>query len=776
MAQEELEAATQLHLAGKIDEAEWAYARLISAEPQNAEAFHRAGILAYQRGQFAQAVHLAGKAIAIDSTAARYHCAMGNSLASLGKMPDAAAAYQEALRRQEAFPEALTGLGGVLQAMGKFSQAVEVHQKLVSVAPKSARGWTALGISLQSLGRIQEAIAAYQKVLSIEPNHLEAMSNLGAALQGMGSTSQALALFRKALEVNPAHASSMNNLGNALAMQGKLDEARMWLAKAVQIQPQFALGWYNLGNVELKAHRFAEAAQAYRRAIELSPRHVDARINLGNALQGLGKPEESATIYLEALNINGNSYEAANNLANVLRNLGRMDESVAALEHCLKLRPNFPSAYCNLGNVLKDTGRLDEAIAAYQRAVETGPAVASSYSNLIFTLYYHPAFDGPRILAEHRKWNQLHALPLRDQIRPHENNRAAERRLRVGYVAPHFRGHCQSLFTIPLLSHHDHERFEIFCYASVARPDDTTRRLMSYSDTWREVASMNDAELAELIRRDQIDILVDLTMHMAHGRPLLMARKPAPVQVAWLAYPGTTGLDAIDYRLTDPHLDPPEFDSHYCEKSIRLPRTFWCYDPLSDLGLNELPAIANGYVTFGCLNNFCKVTAPTLKLWRAVFERLPRARFVLLCPPGSHRGKIMEALDLDESRLRFVPFQGRDDYLREYHRIDIGLDTIPYNGHTTSLDSFWMGVPVISRIGQTAVGRAGLSQLSNLDLKDLAADSDEKFVEIACSLATNLDRLSELRRDLRERMRSSALMDGRLFATDIEAAYRGMWK
>ena len=260
----------------------------------------------------------------------------------------------------------------------------------------------------------------------------------------------------------------------------------------------------------------------------------------------------------------------------------------------------------------------------------------------------------------------------------------------------------------------------------------------------------------------------------------MFARKPAPVQATWLAYPGTSGLAAIDYRITDPHLDPPGVDHFYSEKSIRLPETFWCYDPLcEDIEPGPLPASTNGYLTFGCLNNFCKVTGPTLHLWEPILRTLENSRLILLAPLGGHRTRVRKYYQdrgIYPDRIEFVEFQPRRNYLDIYRKIDIGLDTVPYNGHTTSLDSFWMGVPVVTRIGSTVVGRAGWSQLCNLGLKELAAESDQQFANIVLNLAADLPRLSELRRDLRDRMKHSPLMDGRRFARNMEAAYREMWK
>ena len=294
--------------------------------------------------------------------------------------------------------------------------------------------------------------------------------------------------------------------------------------------------------------------------------------------------------------------------------------------------------------------------------------------------------------------------------------------------------------------------------------------------------SLSDDQAAEQIRTDRIDVLVDLTLHLADNRLLVFARKPAPVQVTFAGYPGSTGLHAIDYRLSDPYLDPSDIDeSVYSERTIRLPDSFWCYDPLDsrEVPVNPLPALETGVVTFGCLNNFCKINAGILATWAQVLQQVKNSRLVLLADQGSHRQRTVEFLGrqgVSSDRVEFVCFRPRPQYMELYHRIDLGLDSFPYNGHTTSLDSLWMGVPVITLVGETPVSRAGWSQLSNLNLRELAATTATKFVQIAVDLASDWPRLSDLRRTLRSRMTQSPLMDAPKFARGIESAYRHMWQ
>ncbi|HEX5099807.1 MAG TPA: hypothetical protein VFV94_09925, partial [Polyangiaceae bacterium] len=335
-------------------------------------------------------------------------------------------------------------------------------------------------------------------------------------------------------------------------------------------------------------------------------------------------------------------------------------------------------------------------------------------------------------------------------------------------------------FMIFLFRNHDHAKVELFCYSSAEQASPETALIRACADVWREVAELDDAALCEVIRRDQIDILVDLTMHLKGRRLLAFARRPAPVQICWLAYPGTTGLEAMDYRLSDPYLDPPGADTQvYSEETIRLPDSFWCYDPLTEVpAVSPLPALARGSITFGSLNHFRKVNPGVLRLWARVLRAVPESRLILVAPEGSARSRVhalFEEAGVKRERVEFVGRCARLDYLGRYREIDIGLDTFPYNAQTTSLDAFWMGVPTVTLVGHTVVGRAGVSLAMNLGMPQLIATTEEEYVAVASSLASDLEHLSALRRTLRARLEQSPLMDAPRFARNLEAVYRDVW-
>lgn len=596
-------------------------------------------------------------------------------------------------------------------------------------------------------GNWSSAADLYQQILERQPQCIDAHYGLAQLWYQLGRWSDAAASYLRLLEILPDVPELLNGLGNCLRCDMKLDAAAEAYRRAIELRPDYAIAHSNLGETWLLLGRYVAALDQQRRAIELDPHRAEFHNSLGIAL----------------------------------KELGRLDEAVSAYHRALELQPNYATPYTNLGLALLDLARGDESLACFRRALELNPRNRTAHSGLLFARIFHPGNDPRVVCAEQREWQVRHVAPLAPSILPHDNNRRNDRRLRVGYVSPYFREHCQSLFTVPLLSSHDHGQVEVFCYSDVQRSDAVTDRLRGYADTWRETQRLSDEQLSQTIREDSVDILVDLTMHMAHNRALVFARKPAPVQVCWLAYPGSTGLAAMDYRISDPFLDPLGMHDHlYSEQTVRLPDSFWCYDPLDYAAtVNELPAATAGHITFGCLNNFCKVNEIVLRLWARILAEVKSSRLMILVGQGSHREWARRTLmdnGVAAERITFVERQTRARYLNYYQEIDVALDTVPSNGHTTSLDALWMGVPVVTLVGDTVSGRAGLCQLTNLKLTELIASSADEYVTVAAGLAHDRQRLAALRRELRDRLQHSPLMDASRFAHNVEAAYREMWR
>jgi protein O-GlcNAc transferase len=606
-----------------------------------------------------------------------------------------------------------------------------------------------IAVQHHQAGRLADAEALYRRILAVQPNHADALHLLGVIAHQAGRNDLAVNLIRQAIALAPNNSAAHCNLGEACRVMGRLEEAIAAYRKALELMPDYAEAHNNLGNALWERGQLDKAVAAYRRALELKPDYPEAHNNLGNALRG-----------------------------------GELDEAMVAYRRVLELKPDYPEGMINLGNALKDQGELDDAIAAYRLALRIKPDYVRAHSNLVFALHYRPGQDIRAISEEHERWNRQFSGPPKPFVKPHANERSPERRLRVGYVSPDFRDHPVGGYVLPLLEHHDCEQFEILCYSRVPQPDWITERLRALAGGWRNTVGISDTRLAEIIREDAVDILVDLAMHTADNRLPTFALQPAPVQVSWLAYPGSTGLPSIGYRLTDAHMDPPgEEPASVAEEPMRMPDSWCCYDPAGDSPVvNALPALSAGSVTFGSLNDFAKANEGVLALWARLLDAVKGSRFVILCPKGQTREKALAffgARGIAAERLELVGSLPRSDYLRRYHQIDLALDPFPCNGMTTTCDALWMGVPVlIPRLRDQAmpVSRAGLSLLSTIGLAELAAPSEEDYVRIAVELAGNLPRLTDLRATLRSRMLASPLMDAPRFARNVETAYRSMWE
>jgi predicted O-linked N-acetylglucosamine transferase (SPINDLY family) len=398
----------------------------------------------------------------------------------------------------------------------------------------------------------------------------------------------------------------------------------------------------------------------------------------------------------------------------------------------------------------------------------------------LLTLHYLPGVDARQLLDEHQRWGESSEKSIAPPAAPAAPQPRVDRRLRIGYLSQDFVAHPAGRFLLPLLEKHDRSAVEIFCYSNVVRPDFMTERFRTLANTWRDISGLKDQQAAELARSDRVDILVDLSLHTAGNRLGVFARKPAPVQATWLAYAGTSGLSRIDYRLSDPYLDPPGTEQNYVERTLRLPRCFWCYKPPAiPVDVSPLPAKQAGHITFASFNNFTKVNAEVIQVWSQILTAVPDSRLMIHAHPGSHREALLGQFaisGIDASRIEFFGFLPTDEFLRLHHRADIALDPFPFNGGMTTCDSLWMGVPVVSLAGPTAVGRSGLSILSNAGLPELVAQTPQKYVEIVVALARDQSRLAELRATLRERLARSELTNATRFASDMESAFRQMWR
>jgi predicted O-linked N-acetylglucosamine transferase (SPINDLY family) len=725
---------------------------------------------------------------------------------------------EEACKKVLARKRSHAGAKKLLEQLGPLVARARDAEKLVRDLSEHNPGDASCHVNLadvmMSLGKIEEAVCGYCRGLMIKADLVYADFKLGRALAALaesngegkskrkaqtdsndsevfqrlsrlvseiGRREEALYAYRAAVQGDEEIPDAFNTLGNFLVSRDLNDEALRAYARAIQLKPDEAMFHYNRG-IPLKAlGRWEECEAAYRKSIELRPDYAEAMNNLGILLLERGRGEESVAILRRAIEINPEFAGAFHNLGNSLRELGRAEEALVALRRATALHPHYPGAYNTAGIALLMMGRVGEAMESYRKALSLSPTDVMTHSNLLFAMHFSADCDAEAIYKEARAWDEQHGKPLRRLRKLRPNDRNPERRLRVGYVSPDLGKHVVGYNLLPLLAEHDPEQVETYCYNSLTRPDEITAQLKAESTAWREVAFLSDEQLAEQVRADAIDILVDLSLFTGGNRLRTFAMVPAPVQITYLGYCSTSGVDGMHYRFSDPHLDPPDAElKWYSEETIRLPETYWCYSPGGVApDASPLPADEKGFVTFGCLNQFPKDSNAALNLWWEILKRVQNSRMIVHAPPGEYLKDVQEKIkqaDVDPARVEFVGRQSWDGYMRTCHRIDIGLDPFPYNGGITTCDMMWMGVPIVSLSGGTAVGRGGRSILCNVGLPELVAYDREQYAKIAAELAADLGKVRELRKTLRERMKASPLMNAPRFAKHVEAAYRQTWR
>lgn len=553
-------------------------------------------------------------------------------------------------------------------------------------------------------------------------------------------------LYRDYLGENPANAKVLLALGHVCYQQGKLTESIECLEQAREVEPANPEIHFTLGNLLAeKGDDPARAVACYRQTINLKPNYSPAWLNLGVA-------------YYHAMN-----YSAA----------------IESLSRAASLDGNNEKTFHNLGLALMRSGRAAEAGQMFRRACDIAPNNSAIHTCLLFNLHHIAGLSNKEIFDEHLRWAARFAAESPGHTALAQA--PTRTRLRIGYISPDFRSHSVFYFINPILKAHDRATMECNCYSDVTHPDDITRQLMSVADHWRDISALNDDQVFRLIQQDGIDILVDLAGHTDRNRLRVFSRKPAPVQVSYLGYPGTTGLRTMDYRLTDVQADPVGVsDSYYTEKLVRLENGFLCYEPPIEPPCHGgAPARRNGFVTFGSFNNLAKINGDVIHAWSDILRQLPSAKLVLKARGlGDPSGRTIVLSEfqrhgISEDRVECLGHMiGVDQHFDAYNRIDIALDTFPYNGTTTTCEALWMGVPVITLAGDRHVSRVGTSLLTTIGLTDCIADGREAYINLAVKLACDIDTLDRIRTGLRERMRNSALMDASRFCRTLERKYR----
>ncbi len=749
------------HHAGDLSAAEDIYRLILKTNPHHADTNHNLGVLAVQSNNVEASLPYFLAAIEINSAAPQYWVSYLDALVACDQINVAKDVFTLALNQGGALEQSLiiqmNGKGAHFQSIIDNRYGLLVSRGLDD-EPKSARDLkksllrpskkeTARVLSLFGLGQINELEKLARSLVDRFPESSFAWKTLGAVLQELGRFSEALAASETAMRIDPKDIEILNNHANLLANLGRLGEAETYCRKAVDIDPNAATPLDTLGVILFSAKRYDEAESFFRKALEI-------------------KPDFASSL---------------SNLALILHQTRRLAEAEILTRKAISQNPRLARAYSNLGLILNDAGRYAEATESNRKALALDPSLVETHSNLLFGLSNDDQMSAEDLFKEHLLFAEQFEMPLRCGWPVFPNEKSRDRQLNVGFVSGDFNNHAVANFIEPILSNLAKQRsLNLFAFYNDSLEDHVTTRLKRYFYDWHSAFSLNDDELAALIRTKEIDILIDLSGHTAKHRLLTFARKPAPIQITWMGYPGTTGLSAIDYYFTDAFFLPDSsFDRLFTEKLIRLPASapFLPYSPSPFV--TPAPALRNKYLTFGSFNRIGKITPVVVSVWAQLLNEVSDSKLVLGGMPSETEFEVLrsrfEEHGVARDRLHYFPRAAMEGYLTKLATIDLCLDTFPYNGGTTTLHSAWMGVPTLTMAGDAVATRTGACIMSHLGLQRMIAHDAEEFVKEGVYWSKHMDELAAIRMSLRNRLQDSTISNPSLIADSINKAFHQIW-
>ncbi|MGE3936417.1 MAG: tetratricopeptide repeat protein [Rhodospirillaceae bacterium] len=806
------QAAAALH-GGRPDVARTLCRQALAANPNDADALHILGVAELRSGAVPAAEAALRRAAALRPADAALRNTLGVALHQAGKATEAEAAYRAAIARNPKGAEARGNLARLLLDLGRVRPAAQAARAALDVQPGQADAALVLAAALERQGSPAEAATALAVALAANPSATPLRTRLAELHLGLGQPDPAMAVIAALPPGAVATGELLHVRGAALAQLGRLDEAAAALrqaapllrdpagcqlrlaavlfqagqpaeaaaaaAEAVRRSPQDGMANKILGTALFAAGQGEGAVAPLERAVAALPRDAEAWSNLAGALLGQRAVDRAVAAAAEAVRLAPGMLAARNNHGAALRRAHRFGEAIATLQAAVDQAPANVEALVNLGNVLLVVGAAGEAADCYSRALAAGPARPDLYSNAVLCALYRPSVTAPALRALAAGWNAAHggapppAAPRRVHAGPP----------RIGLVSADFGQHPVGLFTVSVVEAMRRAGAAPVCYAGRRQPDPVNARLRAAAAAWVDIAGLSDAALADRVRADGIDVLVDLAGHTEGNRLGVFAGRAAPLQLTWVGFPGTTGVAAMDAIVADARLIPPGDEAFYTERVLRLPESAWCYDaPGLRLAAAPPPSLARGHATFGCFNSLAKLNDGVAAAWAAILGRVPGSRLVLMAQglsdeEGRRRTEArLAAAGIDPARVELRPFGTPEDYLAAHGDIDVALDPFPFGGGTTTCDALSMGVPVVSLAGDRFAGRMGVSFLASAGASDLAAADVATYVDTAVALAGDHRRLAGLREGLRTRMAASALCDADRFTAQFLAAVDGAWR
>ena len=737
-----------------------------------------------QQGRPEEALRRYDQAIALAPDLARAHFNRGTILLDRGDAQDALAAFAKAVQYKPDSAGAHFNIGSAHARLAQHEAAARAYRRALAFKPEFVDAEVALGATLEELGQDEAAVESYRRALKIKPDHTEAHEKRVDLLKRLGRSSELAIAYRQMLELDPDNVDWLNNLGAVQRKQGLFKDAATSFRRALLASPEDALAHNNLGATFRSLGQLTDAAESYRRALEIQPNFIEAHHNLGNLLAELGQVKLSVSSYRQALAINPDFAESLTAMGAVFQSQGQFDEAVECHRRALAIKPDYAQAHSNLGNALQDLGQLESSLESTRRALELQPDFTEAHNNLLFVHNYLADQPVAHLLARASRFGNIVARRARP-AQAWDNTPDSRRRLRVGVVSGDLCIHPVGYFLEAVVAAMKTSAvsLELFAYPTRTCDDELSQRLKACCRAWHPLVGLSDEHAAGLIREDGIDILIDLSGHTAHNRLPLFAWKPAPVQLSWLGYFATTGVQAMDYLLADPWTLPASEEVNFTEKIWRLPETRLCFTPPpSNIAVSPLPALSNGHVTFGCFNNLTKMNSTVVALWAQILKAVPSSRLFLKARQLMQASARREAIDrfaahgIEPGRLILEDYVPRENYLAAYQKVDIGLDPFPFPGGTTTVEALWMGVPVLTLTGDRFLSRQGVGLLMNAGLPEWVAKDPSDYVARAVSHAGDLQALARLRAGLRQQVLASPIFDAPRFAGHFEAALRGMWQ
>ncbi|BCF98816.1 hypothetical protein PPGU19_033850 [Paraburkholderia sp. PGU19] len=774
-----LNAALAHHQAGRLADAQALYDAILQREPAQSDALHFSGLLACQTNRVDAGIALMHASIAANPNAVYYNN-LGNVLLGRRQLGEAIEGYHHAVTLRPDYAEAHNNLGNALRAAGDANASMLSCAKAIELRPGYAEAYNNLGNALRDLGDLDNAVLAYGKAVSFRPDYADAFSNLARAQAGRGNADESIAAFRRAIALDPNRVDSHDSLATLLHASGDADAAIAVLQRAAQLDPADAARHRKLAQWLRGRERWDEAAQALTSAVQLAPKDASGYLELGDTYEWGDKLDAAMLCYQTATELAPRDGHAHHRLAVALLKQRRADEALKSAQKAVELEPHSAVPHVNLGDALSLLGDADGSIANYRRGIALDGEMELAHTRLLFELATHAPTSPSVTLAAAREFGARMAARARRCEHPAPRNDG--RKLRIGFVSGDLQLHPVGIFIESVMERFADGSFDLIAYSTRASEDDITARLKQRFTAWRSFVNVPDEQAVQMIRDDHIDILVDLSGHTVHNRLPVFSWKPAPVQVSWLGYFGTTGLSEIDYVLGDPYVLPVDEESHYVEKTWWLPDSYLCFTPPSDdVTVGPLPMTLNGYTTFGYFGKLGKVTPNVIAEWSRILHAVPGAKLMMKSHQlGAEHARCsttekFAAQGIDASRLVLEGGSPRHEYLASYNRVDIMLSPFPYPGGTTTAEALWMGTPVVALKGDRFVTHICESVLCAAGLSEWIALDEGQYLALARAWAAQPERLGALRAGLRAQTLASPLCDARRFSKNLKAAFEGMW-